>query len=310
MPRMGCVVLPLYPHHIVQRGHNRQVVFAEPRDYERYVETLRGFKDEYGVAVYEAGKQICHLLLAGREGGRWVSQSSPIADQSGRTVWRWDSEPFGSDEANEDPDGDGDRVGYGLRFPGQYYDREAGLYYNHRRWYEPKSGRYTTSDPLGLNSGLNTYGYVRGNPLSYVDPLGLDYTVTVNDTGGRDGATYGGTLTITNNGQTVSVPTSSWPNSSNASPGVAPGTYDSTYSTTGHQGTYPGVRLNNGGNVPTNGPNPAQGGEPYANGINVHCGASQTNRGSAGCITIQPDRCQDVWEVLQSGDTGTVTITR
>ena len=28
MPRIGRVVLPNYPHHIVQRGHNRQVVFA------------------------------------------------------------------------------------------------------------------------------------------------------------------------------------------------------------------------------------------------------------------------------------------
>ena len=28
MPRMGRVVLPNYPHHVVQRGHNRQVVFA------------------------------------------------------------------------------------------------------------------------------------------------------------------------------------------------------------------------------------------------------------------------------------------
>jgi putative transposase len=27
MPRMGRIVLPNYPHHVVQRGHNRQVVF-------------------------------------------------------------------------------------------------------------------------------------------------------------------------------------------------------------------------------------------------------------------------------------------
>ncbi len=33
MPRTGQVVLPEYPHHVVQRGHNRQVVFAELTDY-------------------------------------------------------------------------------------------------------------------------------------------------------------------------------------------------------------------------------------------------------------------------------------
>ncbi len=34
MPRMGRIVLPNYPHHIVQRGHNRQVVFAVAEDYQ------------------------------------------------------------------------------------------------------------------------------------------------------------------------------------------------------------------------------------------------------------------------------------
>ncbi len=42
MPRVGRVVLPNYPHHVVQRGHNRQVVFAAEEDYQRYVKTEKG----------------------------------------------------------------------------------------------------------------------------------------------------------------------------------------------------------------------------------------------------------------------------
>ena len=41
MPRVGRVVLPNYPHHVVQRGHNRQVVFAAEEDYQRYAANAR-----------------------------------------------------------------------------------------------------------------------------------------------------------------------------------------------------------------------------------------------------------------------------
>ncbi len=45
MPRAGRVLLPNYPNHIVQRGHNRQVVFVEEAEFERYLVDLRELKD-------------------------------------------------------------------------------------------------------------------------------------------------------------------------------------------------------------------------------------------------------------------------
>lgn len=63
MPRMGRVVLANYPHHVVQRGHNRQVVFASEEDYRYYLDTLAAFKDDCGVKVYGFCLMTNHVHL-------------------------------------------------------------------------------------------------------------------------------------------------------------------------------------------------------------------------------------------------------
>uniref|UniRef100_UPI00158CD631 RHS repeat-associated core domain-containing protein n=1 Tax=Burkholderia cepacia TaxID=292 RepID=UPI00158CD631 len=59
-----------------------------------------------------------------------------------------------------------------IRFQGQYHDHETGLHYNRHRYYDPRSGRFVSKDPIGLVGGINLYEYVR-NPLTWIDPLGL-----------------------------------------------------------------------------------------------------------------------------------------
>ena len=60
-----------------------------------------------------------------------------------------------------------------IRLPGQQYDDESGLHYNRHRYYNPGQGRYITQDPRGLMGRWNQYIYPL-DPVSYIDPLGLD----------------------------------------------------------------------------------------------------------------------------------------
>ncbi|MCH7335326.1 RHS repeat-associated core domain-containing protein [Acinetobacter sp. NIPH 2699] len=89
-----------------------------------------------------------------------------ISNNQNEILWRWEGDQFG----DVLPIGD---LTFPMRHAGQYYDAEVNLFYNYFRDYNPITGRYVESDPIGLQGGLNTYGYVSANPLLKIDPRGL-----------------------------------------------------------------------------------------------------------------------------------------
>ena len=94
-------------------------------------------------------------------------------DDKAEVLWAWESKPFGESLADEDVDGDNEKFVLNLRFPGQYFDYETAHHYNINRDYNPVTGRYVQSDPIGFDGGVNGFGYVGGSPINLVDKNGL-----------------------------------------------------------------------------------------------------------------------------------------
>jgi RHS repeat-associated protein len=92
-----------------------------------------------------------------------------------KLMWSYDPATFGTpaSAANQNPAGGGTFL-YNLRFQGQFYMAEdAGYRDNGFRRFDTWTSRYLQSDPIGLKGGVNTYGYVGSNPLTWSDRLGL-----------------------------------------------------------------------------------------------------------------------------------------
>lgn len=107
-----------------------------------------------------------------------IGTPTELIDDRGDIAWRsrttlWGTTTWNADASAYTP----------LRFPGQYYDPETGLHYNHHRYYDPQTARYTTPDPLGLAPAPNPSAYVH-NPHTWSDPLGL---APYEDNGGLGG---------------------------------------------------------------------------------------------------------------------------
>jgi putative transposase len=113
MARSARVVLENYPHHVIQRGHNKQVVFATREDYLFYLDNLREWKETLGCKIYafclmqnhvhllvDPGIQRDNLgVLMKRVAGRQTRHVNKLEHRTG-TLWegRYKSSPVSTNE--------------------------------------------------------------------------------------------------------------------------------------------------------------------------------------------------------------------
>ncbi|MEI7378205.1 HNH/endonuclease VII fold putative polymorphic toxin, partial [Dickeya chrysanthemi] len=138
--------------------------------------------------VYEPGS-FRPLAQVEEKGGRTqlhyivtdlTGTARELCSEAGEVHWRGEQGLWGVHREDRRPiplrrwlgDAANEEVYCELRYQGQVYDSETGLYYNRHRYYDPETAQYLSSDPIGLGGGIRPQAYVH-NPLEWVDPLGL-----------------------------------------------------------------------------------------------------------------------------------------
>jgi len=113
MPRTARIVIPNTPHHIIQRGHNREVVFVGEEDYLYYMSNLKEWKEKLNCKIYayclmtnhvhliiDPGRKAENLgLLMKRVTGRQTRYVNKVQGRTG-TLWegRFRSSPINRNE--------------------------------------------------------------------------------------------------------------------------------------------------------------------------------------------------------------------
>ncbi len=177
-----------YNHRLVEIGGDTQ--FSYDGRGNRLIATRAGVTTHYVydpwgnlIAQTDGSNNITAKYVYGRgllamatSSGRYcyhfngTASTVAITDMNQNIVNSYAYDPFGQIIAQQET------IPQPFKYVGQYgvMAEPNGLYYMRARYYDPSVGRFISEDPLGFGGGdVNLYAYVRGNPVTFVDPFGL-----------------------------------------------------------------------------------------------------------------------------------------
>ncbi|MGH9893741.1 MAG: RHS repeat-associated core domain-containing protein, partial [bacterium] len=137
--------------------------------YQRYM--TGGLDDQVaGRFAQNFSATAQNLVLVGDYQGSTVAAVKSDGTQETNATY-FSHGPFG---ASESPSGTGGSTNPGTGFTGASTpNATGGFVYLRNRWYDPKTGRFLTQDPIGLAGGVKIYAYAGSNPVAFADPFGL-----------------------------------------------------------------------------------------------------------------------------------------
>jgi len=152
----------------------REYGMADAITLER--ESYHVMDDKSRIAMIETrteGDDDSPARLVRYQFGNHLGSASIETDDTARVISYEEYHPFGT-TSYQAVDKDIKAAAKRYRFTGMERDEESGLSYHSARYYLPWVGRWLNSDPTGINGGINSYAYVKNNPVMALDPSGTD----------------------------------------------------------------------------------------------------------------------------------------
>lgn len=156
---LGRRVAKIVNGQTVRYVYDRQQAIGEISDQAADAALLTGLAIDEVIARYSQTGNRTYLTDAL---GSVIAQTND--DRSLRNFYAYT--PYGESQAQ------GDDLGNPIQFTARENDG-TGLYFYRARYYDPVLKQFISEDPAGVAAGLNPYMYVDGNPVSFIDPLGL-----------------------------------------------------------------------------------------------------------------------------------------